>query len=59
LSRSAIEGWNNQSVLRRFKDDSRDGTYPFAALVGVNDSLYGTTPDGGAHGCGTIFCLKP
>jgi len=39
-----------------------DGAYPSATGLlaqGRDGSVYGTTPDGGEHGCGTAFRLKP
>lgn len=36
-----------------------DGAWPHAALTKINDTLYGTTSIGGAHGYGTVFSLKP
>lgn len=32
-----------------------DGEHPFAALLDINDILYGTTADGGANAKGTVF----
>jgi len=34
-----------------------DGAYPNAGLVELNGTLYGTTPDYGAHGRGTVFAI--
>ena len=36
-----------------------DGREPFAGLIDVNGTFYGTTTGGGAHGYGTVFSLKP
>ena len=37
-----------------------DGQYPAAALVqAANGTLFGTTPDGGVHGHGTVFSIAP
>ena len=36
-----------------------DGKYPYASLIDVNDTLYGTTFYGGATGDGTVFALDP
>jgi uncharacterized repeat protein (TIGR03803 family) len=46
-------------VLHRFKGGT-DGANPYAGLIAVNDSLYGTTENGGSGcsgsgGCGTVF----
>jgi uncharacterized repeat protein (TIGR03803 family) len=37
-----------------------DGAYPYGGLVqGTDGNFYGTTPNGGAHGYGTVFQLTP
>jgi uncharacterized repeat protein (TIGR03803 family) len=36
-----------------------DGAGPYAGLVDVKGTLYGTTGSGGAYGNGTVFSLKP
>ena len=41
-----------------------DGAYPFAGLIDVKGTLYGTTSEGGnkacfGQGCGTVFSLDP
>src|SRR5580700_8487891 len=49
-----------------FNFDSKDGSYPYAALVqATNGGFYGTTYDGGGsracpygYGCGTVFSLS-
>jgi uncharacterized repeat protein (TIGR03803 family) len=51
-----------ETVLYSFKGGSTDGESPLAALLDVNDTLYGTTLNGGAscsgsHGCGTVFSI--
>jgi uncharacterized repeat protein (TIGR03803 family) len=49
-----------ETVLHSFKGGPRDGSYPFAGLINVKGTLYGTTSEGGAHGnCGTVFSLTP
>jgi uncharacterized repeat protein (TIGR03803 family) len=52
-------------VLYSFRGGS-DGNLPLANLVNVNDTLYGTTYNGGAYsryncgdGCGTVFSITP
>jgi uncharacterized repeat protein (TIGR03803 family) len=35
-----------------------DGANPYAALIDVKGTLYGTTANGGAHGYGTVYSLK-
>src|SRR5579871_2237066 len=46
-----------EKVLYSFGSRSGDGTTPFAALINVNGTLYGTTPGGGAYGNGTVFSI--
>ena len=52
-----------ETVLYSFGASSEDGTSPFAGLVDVDGTLYGTTVAGGAHcrsgssGCGTAFAI--
>jgi uncharacterized repeat protein (TIGR03803 family) len=36
-----------------------DGVLPYASLIDVNGTLYGTTFEGGTHSAGTVFALKP
>jgi uncharacterized repeat protein (TIGR03803 family) len=51
------------SVLYSFKGGSGDGETPYAGLVNVNGTLYGTTGYGGGsgcysgQGCGTVFSV--
>lgn len=48
-----------ERVLYRFLGDS-DGEYPYASLINVNGTLYGTTTAGGGGppgGCGTIYSV--
>ena len=47
----------DESVLHSF-GNPRDGKYPFAGLINVNDTLYGTTTAGGTHNAGTVFSLS-
>jgi uncharacterized repeat protein (TIGR03803 family) len=47
-----------ETVLHSFGDYG-DGSYPFADLVSVEGTLYGTTPYNGVHGYGTVFSLTP
>jgi uncharacterized repeat protein (TIGR03803 family) len=44
-----------ETVLYRFTGGS-DGARPFAGLVDVNGTLYGTTSQGGDDGCGDYGC---
>lgn len=48
-----------ESVLYSFCSqlDCADGASPYAGLVDVNGTLYGTTYYGGAHNRGTVFSL--
>ncbi|MGB8965119.1 MAG: hypothetical protein WCB99_05720 [Candidatus Cybelea sp.] len=39
--------------------DGTDGAQPFAGLVDVKGTLYGTTAQGGTYGYGTVFALTP
>ena len=53
-----------ETVLYSFKGGPGDGEYPFASLINVNGTLYGTTSQGGAYcsstgGCGTVFSITP
>ncbi|HLY02041.1 MAG TPA: choice-of-anchor tandem repeat GloVer-containing protein [Candidatus Cybelea sp.] len=43
-----------ETVLHNFASDG-DGASPYAGLVNVSGTLYGTTIDGGANGYGTVF----
>ncbi|HEV3089806.1 MAG TPA: choice-of-anchor tandem repeat GloVer-containing protein [Candidatus Cybelea sp.] len=45
-------------VLHSF-GGSADGAYPYAGLIEVNGTLYGTTQGGGANGGGTVFAISP
>ncbi|HEX4825929.1 MAG TPA: choice-of-anchor tandem repeat GloVer-containing protein [Candidatus Polarisedimenticolaceae bacterium] len=45
-------------VLVHF-DRATSGAYPWAGVIqGTDGALYGTTPEGGAHGLGTVFRVK-
>jgi uncharacterized repeat protein (TIGR03803 family) len=53
----------NYSVLYNFKGPSNDGANPYAGLIQVKGTLYGTTYYGGSstnctYGCGTMFKLS-
>jgi uncharacterized repeat protein (TIGR03803 family) len=47
-----------ETVLHSFGKGS-DGVEPLAGLVDVNNTLYGTTTEGGKHSEGTVFALTP
>jgi uncharacterized repeat protein (TIGR03803 family) len=52
-----------ETVLHSFEGPAGDGSLPFAGLINVNGTLYGTTGYGGSGsceiGCGTVFSLSP
>jgi len=49
-----------ESVLHSFKGNDKDGGDPASRMLwGVDGSLYGTTPSGGAYSGGTVFQLTP
>jgi uncharacterized repeat protein (TIGR03803 family) len=48
-----------QRVLHSFGSGSSDGQSPYAGLIDVNGTLYGTTYGGGAYGDGTVFSITP
>ncbi|HEX4013475.1 MAG TPA: choice-of-anchor tandem repeat GloVer-containing protein [Candidatus Cybelea sp.] len=48
-----------ETVVYSFKGGSADGAHPYASLVEVNGTLYGTTFEGGAKNEGTVFSITP
>src|SRR5580704_15725375 len=58
-ARAAIPLSVRYSVLHSFKGGFADGEEPFAGLVNVKGTLYGTTDKGGAYGDGTVFSITP
>lgn len=48
-----------ETVLHTFPTGSGDGEFPYAGLINVNGTLYGTTAGGGAYHRGTVFSLSP
>ncbi|HEY1869176.1 MAG TPA: choice-of-anchor tandem repeat GloVer-containing protein [Candidatus Cybelea sp.] len=44
-----------EKVLHTFAGSPADGAAPYAGLINVNGTLYGTTFYGGAHGYGTYY----
>jgi uncharacterized repeat protein (TIGR03803 family) len=56
-----VSSRGGEHVLYRFAaNDSgtHDGANPYAGLVRIDDTLYGTTEDGGASGSGTVFKIS-
>jgi uncharacterized repeat protein (TIGR03803 family) len=60
----SVSPTGSEAVLHTF-GGSPDGSTPYAGLIDVNGTLYGTTAGGGAArcrvygGCGTVFALTP
>jgi uncharacterized repeat protein (TIGR03803 family) len=48
-----------EDVLHSFGDGGSDGWYPWASLVNVNGTLYGTTIYGGTFAGGTVYAITP
>jgi|HubBroStandDraft_6_1064221.scaffolds.fasta_scaffold00025_2 uncharacterized repeat protein (TIGR03803 family) len=48
-----------ETLLHNFQADGTDGYDPYAGLIFDAGNLYGTTPNGGAFGCGAVFELTP
>src|SRR5579863_1248987 len=55
----AITLSGKETVLHSFGSGTGDGSHPEAGLIDVNGTLYGTTPEGGANGDGTVFSITP
>jgi uncharacterized repeat protein (TIGR03803 family) len=58
----ALYDLNEEKVVYTFLGATHsDGQYPYADLVEVRGTLYGTTDSGGALacGCGTVFAISP
>jgi uncharacterized repeat protein (TIGR03803 family) len=47
-----------ETVVHSFAG-SNDGANPYASLIDVNGTLYGTTSAGGVSGSGTVFSVDP
>jgi uncharacterized repeat protein (TIGR03803 family) len=47
-----------ETVLYSFGNGT-DGSSPFASLIDVSGTLYGTTETGGSDGSGTVFSIDP
>jgi uncharacterized repeat protein (TIGR03803 family) len=54
----SITTGGTERVLHSF-GKGHDGMNPFAGLIDVGGTLYGTTAAGGAHNNGTVFTLTP
>jgi uncharacterized repeat protein (TIGR03803 family) len=48
----------HETVLHSF-GAPKDGKYPYAGLINVNGTLYGTTSAGGTRDIGTVFSSSP
>jgi len=48
----------NRNGLVQYLETNTDGASPISGLVLSGDTLYGTTPDGGTAGDGTIFAVN-
>ncbi len=49
---------SSYQVLHSFGSSASDGESPYAALLDLNGTLYGTTAGGGSHAQGTVFAIK-
>lgn len=54
----AVAMSGKETVLHRFAGGARDGAYPWAHLVDVKGTLYGTTAFGGVSDDGTVFTVS-
>jgi uncharacterized repeat protein (TIGR03803 family) len=52
-----VSSTGSETVLHRFANDN-DGAWPDAGLIEVNNTLYGTTANGGAYGNGSVFSVS-
>jgi uncharacterized repeat protein (TIGR03803 family) len=48
-----------EKVVHSFNNNGTDGYFPYAGLINVHGTLYGTTFQGGAKGNGTVYSLDP
>jgi len=61
----AITPLGMENLVHSFKGGSKDGEFPYSALVDVKGTLYGTTWRGGGvgcqlgYGCGSVFSVTP
>ena len=51
----SISRTGTERVLHNFGGAPSDGMTPYAGLVNINGTLFGTTGEGGSGGCGTVF----
>lgn len=54
----AIAASGKESVLHRFTGYT-DGANPYAGLIEVGGTFYGTTAGGGTHSAGTVYTISP
>ncbi len=60
IAASVLPAASQESIIYSFAGGTSDGAAPSSALVADKaGNLYGTTPQGGANGCGTVFRLSP
>jgi uncharacterized repeat protein (TIGR03803 family) len=65
VGKSAEAATYSEKVLYSFcgQQNCADGSVPYAGVINVDGTLYGTTADGGTGscrgGCGTVFSLDP
>ncbi|MBV8532019.1 MAG: hypothetical protein JO104_11945 [Candidatus Eremiobacteraeota bacterium] len=56
-----ISKTGEEKVLYKFRAGSSDGAFPIGGLVNVDDTLYGTTNEGGSDACnkscGTVYSI--
>jgi uncharacterized repeat protein (TIGR03803 family) len=55
----AITPAGAETVLYSFAGGLDDGQEPYAGLIDVGGTLYGTTIGAGAHGAGIVFSITP
>ncbi len=48
-----------EKIVHLFKGSPRDGAAPYAELLNLNGTLYGTTSLGGVNGQGSVFSVTP
>ena len=56
----SIDSAEKERVVYNFRGDynnAQDGSWPFATLIALNGTLYGTTGSGGSAGDGTVFSV--